>query len=206
MDIKWKEKVSGLSLEHQWNELYNIKKQQGHPALWAAGNAVQNAKNIIQEMPRIFKKYRIKTMFDIGCGNVAWMREANFTGVQYTGGDIVNDLVEENKMNFPDLAFMHFNIVEQIPKRYDLLFLRSVFIHLEIKDVLAAIRNIKQSGSKYIILNSHIGVEDNKETSCLMLKKRDFMKPPFGLPKPLYSFDENGHGVCQICLWRVKDL
>ena len=71
----------------------------------------------------------------------------------YVGADIVADLVVQNKMKFaahPNMSFLHFDAVKEVSESaFDLVIAKDVFIHLPPLDVIKALENISNSGSKY---------------------------------------------------------
>ena len=45
----------------------------------------------------IIEKYKIKSIVDIGCGDLHWMKEINLDGIEYYGIDwIISDIAKEN--------------------------------------------------------------------------------------------------------------
>ena len=50
---------------------------------------MEQTQNILEELPNVIKKYNIKSILDIPCGDFFWMKEHNFKDVNYIGADIV---------------------------------------------------------------------------------------------------------------------
>lgn len=191
MDWDWYKEVNNLSLKDQWKKLFERKmKLRGNKGgFWGGGKIKHNAKTISDYLPELFERHNIKSMLDVGCGNFGWMCDVNLSGVKYKGVDIVQDLVDMNKEKYQK-DFECFNIVESIPKKYDLVMLRSVFIHLTNRDILKAIDNVKKSGSKYMLASTSPNIKHNKDTECLMLVNRNLEIEPFNLGKPIELINE----------------
>lgn len=185
--MNWKEKVKNWKYKDQWNELYEEKLKIRKPgeAVWASGNVFANSQHIIDSLPGIFKEYNIKSFLDIGCADFIWMQKVDFSKVKYYGVDIVDKLVEKNQGLYPDYDFQKMNVLKEIPRKVDLIFIRSVFIHMNLKQVAKAIQNIKASGSKYMMASTCTNLKENAESTCLMLKLRNLMEPPFNIGKPI---------------------
>ena len=207
MDVKWQSVVKNLNLKDQWKKLYDIKKPSNYPGLWAKGTN-HKYEHVLIEIEKILKIYNIKTMTDCGCGNFFWMNKLNFGETKYLGCDIVDDLIIENKKKYPDKEFRVLDLTKEIPPKSDLLFIRSVFVHLENKYILSALENIKKSGSKYLLTSFSPHLKVNEDTSCIMLRKINLLVAPFNFPKPVYNIEEVP-GLPEVkCLglWEVKDL
>jgi trans-aconitate methyltransferase len=190
MDPKWRKETENLSLKGQWEKLFQIKIKQAHKGLWGAGEGMKNAQEIINFLPVVFKDLNIKTFIDCGCGNFFWMNKVNFGETKYLGIDIVKDLIELNKRNYPEVNFKCMNIVDELIPKMDFVFARSVFIHLQTKDILKALKNIKSSGSKYLMTSTSPQVKENKDTECIMMVKRNLERAPFNFPKPITLLNE----------------
>jgi len=190
MSKPWIERNRSLSLKQQWENLYNIKVKQNNKGLWGAGEGILNAQAIIDFLPGLFKELDVKTFIDCGCGNFFWMNKVGFGEVKYTGVDIVNDLIESNKIKYPGVDFRCMNIVDEVVPKNDLVFARSVFIHLTIKDILKSIKNLKKSGSTYLMTSTSPQVKCNKDTECILLVKRNMTLEPFNWPEPIILLNE----------------
>lgn len=45
------------------------------------------------------KNLNIKTIFEAGCGDFNWLKKFDFSGIDYTGWDIVDELLEKANSN-----------------------------------------------------------------------------------------------------------
>jgi hypothetical protein len=209
--MNWLVEAKGLSLKEQWRKLYQEKLKCNYPGLWGKSKNIHKYDMIKEQLPGVFKKYNIKTLTDCGCGNFFWLNSIDWKGVKYLGLDIVPELIESNKVKYPQFDFKCINIVEEIPAYADMFFVRSVFIHLTNADIMKAINNIKSSGSKYLMATTAFNVDSNKDTKCLMLTKRDLTKPPFNFPKPLevvmeYSPKNPDELYSAMGIWEIDKL
>lgn len=211
MDKQWIKEVESLSLREQWKKLYDRKIKYSYVGLWGKGTNLNKKYGLLSaELPNIFKELNIKTFLDCGCGNFFWLNKIKWNGVNYLGVDIVPELIESNKKNYPDFKFDCVNIVEEEIPTVDMVFVRSVFIHLENKDIIKALANIKRSGSKYLMATTSPNMPDNVDTKYLMLRKRSLTKPPFNLPNPLRyvkeHYEEQLNSFTCMGIWEVSKL
>ncbi len=145
-------------------------------------------------LERVVRQYGIKTMLDAPCGDFHWMKHTNLEGVQYTGGEIVRDLVARHQAEHgrADRKFIHVDIVEDSLQPYDLIFCRDCIMHLPSADVKKALRNFGASGSKYLLITTSPRTSPNTD-----LARPGAWRPvnlaiaPYGLDKPIELVDDD---------------
>lgn len=178
------------------------------------GSAIVQVKTVIEELPKIIKKFNIKTIFDIPCGDFNWFKEVDLTNNIYLGGDIVEDIVVRNNQKFKkdNISFVQFNMLEDIQESMELVFCRDCLVHLSIPDIWKALTNIKKSDSRYLITTTFTKEEKNKDIITGGWRPLNFMKTPFNFPEPILVINENcteKDGVFSdksLGMWEIKDL
>lgn len=95
-----------------------------------------------QLIPKLIDKYQIKTIADIGAGDLNWIKKTDLRGATYTPYDLVP--------RHPSIK--EFDLVEQVPERVDLIICLWVLNHLPFEDCRKALKNIMASGSKYLLM------------------------------------------------------
>lgn len=207
-------------MEQQFNHIYNNQKNGNFSmgfgkseSLSGPGSSLENTEILIRELPNIFKKYNIKTMFDIPCGDFFWMKNViNNTDISYIGGDIVEDLVIKNKEKY-NCNFVKFDICkDKIPDNIDLIFIRDLFVHFRYNDINLALDNIKKSKVKYIMTTTFINRKNSELPYNNPWRPLCFFNSPFNFPKPIEIINE----ICMedypnnldksLALWDVKML
>jgi len=213
MDIQWYNEVKDLPLRDQWDRLYQRKikiRPDNYTSLWgkSSSESMKNSKGLRDGLPDLFEKLDINKFTDCGCGDFLWMSQIDFTVVDYLGCDIVDDLIKRNKKKFPEFRFKQLNVVEEKPRKSDMIFLRSVFIHLTLEQCLKAIENIKASNSRYLMASTLTELDVNFETSCLMKKNRNLMIAPFNFPEPLILVKQRNdiENDQYMGVWKIDEL
>eukprot|EP00435_Cladocopium_sp_Y103_P066149 s109_g28.t1 len=165
---------------------------------------------------------QVESMIDIGCGWGEWIPAALQKGVQdgrlpesfcYLGVDIawqpIKHLKEVHKNSFaPKLEFDVLDgVQDELPKGYQVALVRYVFQHLNLRDALNLLRNLR-SAVDLVVLSSWPDSEnedlDNfggssayaamEPSSLGKFKSYDLRKKPFNLPEPLSSWPEMNDG------------
>lgn len=80
------------------------------------------------------------------------MKHVPLDGADYTGADIVPDLIERNRQfETEKIRFKQLNLIQGRLPKVDLIFGRDCLVHLSYQDALTALRNICNSGSTYLL-------------------------------------------------------
>ena len=122
------------------------------------GSEIKNTKVIRKILPEIIQKYDIKIMLDCPCGDMNYMSDIlknNNFKIKYIGMDIVYDLIQENKKKYPQYTFICSDIINQKLPKYDLIVMKDLLNHLSSNDIIKVLLNIKNSKSKYLLLNNN---------------------------------------------------
>ena len=153
-----------------------------------SGSFLKNTKNVRNDLPDLLNKYDIKSMLDIPCGDMNWISKLNLN-VDYVGADIVPELIEENKRNYPDKNFKVLDVVNDPLPEMDLILCRDCFVHLPLEYIKLAIDNIRKAGIKYMLVTS-FPVEVNINISIGKWRPLNMKIEPFNL-EAIETIDEN---------------
>lgn len=105
------------------------------------------------QLPKLFDRHNIKSMFDAGCSDCAW--SSLLQGIEYHGGDISPTLISRAKESYPDLDVTVFDITTDTLPQVDVLFVRDVAIHLSDNDKKLLLKNWCQSQIPWLLI-THI--------------------------------------------------
>ncbi len=173
------------------------------------GSNLHPTQVIRREIPKIIKQFQIQSMLDIPCGDFNWMQHVALD-IPYIGADIVKDIIQkaQKKYGNNNRAFIHLDIItSQLPKT-DLILCRDCLVHLPYEQVWQALKNIKQSGSKYFLTTSHTNTTQNINIHLGGWRSLNLLAPPFNFPQPLFILHEGGFEKPDKCLilWAVEDI
>lgn len=156
------------------------------------GSTLRETRVVRQVLPGLVDQYEVLVLLDIPCGDCHWMSELDFCGRSYIGADIVGALVDQNRGAFggPDRRFMHLDVVRDELPAADLVLCRDCLIHLSNADVLAALRNIRRSGARYLLTTTYSARPTNPDIVTGDWRAINLQAPPFELPPPLELISE----------------
>ena len=201
------------SVEAIFTSIYNNHRWGDNESVSGTGSKIEQTKAIAAFMPRLFRKYNIRNVLDIPCGDFNWMQHVDLSAINYVGADIVPALISKNTRSY---AAQHVNffladiITDKLPK-VDLVFCRDCFVHFSDKHISAAIENIKKSGTE-LILTTTFPHHSNFDIVTGNWRPLNLQTEPFCFPQPLELFNEGFHpektGISDksLALWRVSDL
>lgn len=159
---------------------------------WGSGETVSGpgstlaATKVIREaIPGLLKELAAETILDAPSGDCNW-----FPDVQgYIGGDVVRELVEQNRAKFPNRQFEHLDIITSDLPKADVVFTRDCLVHLPYHDIGEALKNIVRSGAKWLV-TTHFPGRTNHDIPLGSWRPLDLTAKPFYLPAPAQVINE----------------
>jgi len=196
---------------------YNVFRQNtwgSEESHSGVGSTLDQTDVIRKELPRIVKKYDIKTFLDLPCGDFNWMRHVDLGVERYIGADIVKDIVEANAAKFggPGREFKQLNLITSQLPLVDLIFCRDCLVHLSFVDVQKAIANLHRSGIKYLLATTFTNRGANPHIQTGEWTPYNLQIMPFCFPEPIEIVNENCTESCpdftdkSLGLWKIKDI
>jgi SAM-dependent methyltransferase len=174
------------------------------------GSTRENASLIVERFPWLIKKLDIKSILDLPCGDMNFMKLIDFEGVKYTGVDIVEDIIECNKKLFPQHQFLHLDAQSDPLPQTDLVICRDLLIHLPNISVNKILKNIVNSSSKYLLVSHYLQqfgpVPLNGEIQTGQFRAVNLTLPPFSLPVPTLMLPEKQSPYKTLALFDLGDI
>ncbi|MFI0435523.1 MAG: class I SAM-dependent methyltransferase [Parachlamydiaceae bacterium] len=120
------------------------------------GSSVKNAAAYMEFLQNFLKVNAIKSVVDVGCGDWTFSRYLDWNGIDYTGYDIVKNVIERNLVSFstPSIQFIHGNAVHMDLPEADLLICKDVLQHLSNEDVFFFLNQIHKF--KYCLITNDV--------------------------------------------------
>jgi hypothetical protein len=203
---------SSDSLEKRFARIYKLNLWRGDETRCGPGSSLAETRVIRSELPRIASERSVRSLLDIPCGDLAWMKEIPLDLDAYIGADIVPAIVEDNTERFgsPTRSFTRLDVrTDPLPK-VDAVLCRDCLDHLALADVRQALTNIVSSGASYLLVTTYPGRESNPDITTGDWRPLNLQKAPFSLPAPLELINEEsekpGYADKSLALWLVADI
>lgn len=178
------------------------------------GSSISATETIRRTLPAMIKALEIGSMLDLPCGDWHWMSKVDLGEIDYIGADIVDDLIRDNRRKYGshNRRFVKLDITRDELPRSELIFVRDCLVHLKEDQILAAVRNVISSGSKYFATTTFSNVLFNSEPKTAdRWRPLDLTLPPFNFPHPIFMLDDrstiSSHDAGKyIGVWLIDDL
>jgi hypothetical protein len=189
--------------------LWNSAESRSGP-----GSTIHETATIRQVLPQLIAKYSIKRFIDIPCGDLNWIKTVDLGVEHYLGGDIVSDIIRNNKLRYENDAstFEVVNLIETPLPAGDLLFCRDCLVHLSYENIEKFLANLHKSKIRYLMTTTFTSRKSNKDICTGAWRAINLEIEPFCFPKPLEiivenSTERNGKDTDKsLALWEVSQL
>jgi hypothetical protein len=166
-------------------------------------------------LPKLFQAHQVTSVLDAPCGDFNWMASVlkSLPNINYTGGDIVEPLIAENRSKFESerIKFIQLDITRDKLPEADLMIVRDCLIHLSFSDMLLFFKNFCASNIKFLLVGSHNsnahGV--NKQIKTGEHRYVDLFQAPINFQQqPIYRFDDfiTPQPFQEQCLFRKQQI
>jgi SAM-dependent methyltransferase len=176
------------------------------------GSSLKATDDLRAALPGVFEKLQVKSLLDIPCGDFHWMQHVLSNIDRYIGADIVSGIVAENNRAYSDRGvFIRLDIVKDRLPKVDAILCRDCLVHLSLREVRKALRNVRRAAPKYLMLTTFPGCSENIDTVSPYWRALNFETAPFNFPKPLfllkdYSVSQKNDQGKYLGVWRAVDI
>lgn len=171
------------------------------------GSTLKYTTQLRTTLPAILKKWKIGHLLDAPCGDYHWMSMTQLEQIDYTGADVVPELIAANQASYPGIRFIVADICKDPLPAADAVLCRDCFIHLSNQQINQALYNFKKSGIRYLIASTY-PVMNNEEIPTGYYRPVNLEKAPFNLPAPLELIRDYPEGEVEryLGLWELERL
>ena len=201
-----------MTNEEVFTKIYHTNFWDGNESLSGPGSDLIQTKTIRTELSKLFKEFHITSLLDIPCGDFFWLKEVNLDFLYYTGADIVEDIITQNNLKYSkkNRKFVKLDLINDKLPKMDLILCRDVFPHFSFEKIIESIKNIKNSGSKYLLSTSFISKKKNQDIITGNWRPLNLLAPPFNFPKPILMINEHSSeknsSYKSLLLWKIIDM
>jgi hypothetical protein len=199
---------SSIDIAKVFTDIYTYNKWQNHESVSGSGSTMEKTNSIRKYLVDICQKFNIQTIIDAPCGDFNWMRSVlpKLNIKQYLGIDIVHSIIEKNNKLYSssNVNFFCRDITNDSIPRVDLIICRDCLVHLDYNNIIQALKNFKQSRSKYLLMTSFCGERKFKNIKIGSWRPINFQLAPFCFPNPIDTCNELFGGLFEdkiIALW-----
>jgi len=202
------------SIEERFNYIHKSNFWVSQSSVSGEGSDETQTEEVRVNLPKIILEYKIQRMLDLPCGDFNWMESIELNLLEYTGADIVQEIIRVNNEKYSNdkRRFIKLDIIKDNLPKADLIFCRDCLVHLSNDNILKSIKNIKRSKSKYLLTTTFTECEINEDIVTGDWRIINLIKEPLNFPNPILLINEKcteGNGTYSdksLGLWRISDL
>jgi SAM-dependent methyltransferase len=202
------------SMEQVFRHAYRHNIWGDPESVSGPGSGLARTAAFRDQIPKLLIELGARTLLDVGCGDLNWMKELHLPIERYFGVDIVSELINHNRTNYSDRekVFIHGDLARDDLPRSDIILCRDCLVHFSFEDVWAALRNFKRSRSHYLLTTTFIEFPTNLDIETGGWRQLNLERPPFNFPPPKRMIDEkclHTGGIYadkRLALWELEDI
>jgi SAM-dependent methyltransferase len=206
--------VNNARMEQAFRHVYQHNVWGDPESVSGPGSGLLRTEAFRDQIADLLSELGAKSLLDAGCGDFNWMRAVRLPVERYVGIDIVPELIRDVQHRYADdqRTFIHGDIVRDNLERVDVILCRDCLVHFSLVDALAAVRNFKRSGSRYMLTTSFIAFGENVDIETGEWRRLNLERPPFDFPPPEKAIDEkclHTGGIYadkRLALWRLDAI
>ena len=186
-----------IYLSNHWQNYFKLDLQKSRSG---PGSNLNYTSDMSIELEKFFAEKNIKTILDIGCGDFIWMNlllNKYYNYDKYLGLDIVDELIKNNNLKYSNdkISFKTFDLVkDEIPKGFDIILIRDVFIHLKNEQIVNFLNLLKNLDIKFFGVTSTPSLKKNNELKAVgRYRDINIEIEPFNLKNFLHKIDEKNN-------------
>ncbi|HKR61836.1 MAG TPA: class I SAM-dependent methyltransferase [Pyrinomonadaceae bacterium] len=201
-------KTSTLGIEKVFSDIYRKNSWADPESVSGRGSTLAHTEVIRRELPNLLESVGANSILDAACGDFNWMRHTDLRGVEYSGVDIVPELIARNRSMYAESErnFVVLDITGDELTKADVILCRDCFIHLSFEHARAAITNFKRSGSMFLLATTHTTVRENTDVVSGGWRSVNLQLPPYDFPEPLRVIVEDPELGKTLGMWQLADL
>jgi SAM-dependent methyltransferase len=176
------------------------------------GSSLKSTETLRRDLPRLFAEHGIRSVVDAGCGDFHWFSTLPVELDSYLGIEVDEELAAANQARHgdPRRRFTSLDIIRDPLPSADLILCRDVLVHLKNRQVSAALRNFRRSGSRFLLATTFTGEHPNLVIPLGGWRPLNLELPPFELGPPLAvireaeSVEDSRYTDKSLALWPLQ--
>ncbi len=156
------------------------------------GSTLSRAADFVPDLVALLGTLKTRVLVDAPCGDFNWAGLVAGAVERYIGVDVVGEIIARNQRlaSGPTRIFLRCDLTSDPLPCADLILCRDCFVHFALADIWRALRNFRESGSRYLLTTTFIEHDDNSDIVTGGWRPLNLERPPFCFPPPVAVVDE----------------
>lgn len=175
------------------------------------GSSLAATAGLVEALPSLLRDLGVTSLLDVPCGDFVWMQTVDLAGIDYTGADLVGEMVAELQAAHgrDGRRFVRLDVIEDSLPPVDAVLMRDLLLHLTHAQGRRALANVKRSGARWLLTSQYPTVTANPEIEMGQHRFPNLTLPPYNLPAPARLIEETpmpGEPAKVLAVWPTSDL
>lgn len=212
-DFVESKQLQSKSAEQIFTTYYETNRWNDEYSRSGPGSNLVMTNEFRPRLPEVWRSLGVNSILDVPCGDFRWMKEVDLRGFDYTGADIVGQIVADNRRQYSraGIDFRRINLIADALPPADLVFCRDCLVHLSLADVTRALANIKRSGATWLMTTHFPQTQFNADIVTGQWRPLNFEQAPFGFAPPELVIVEKSDPSLEwpdksLAVWRISAL
>jgi hypothetical protein len=190
--VRTRFELTAKNPEQIFKDIHRVNRWGDPETLSGPGSRLDRTEKIRAALPALVAELDCQTFLDVPCGDFYWMKMVKME-IPYIGADIVPELIRENQRKYgcENRRFIQLDLIHDELPKVDLVMCRDCFVHLSYRHIYQVLRNIKSSGSRYLLMTTFTGRNSNTNIVTGEWRTINFERPPFNFPPALRLVDDS---------------
>ena len=199
-----------------FSEIYNANTWGSQETVSGLGSELIQTAVVRREIPVVIKKIGANSLLDVGCGDCHWITLSKLGSISYIGVDVTPELIVRNEAHYTskNVRFVCADITKDSLPPVDMVLAREVLVHFCFRSAIQAIKNLKNTKSKYLLATTYPNFKENEDIVNGRWRPINLELPPFNFPEPIALINEHctlpagKYEYDDICLglWKFADI
>lgn len=196
---------SSKSREEVFDWIHRTNKWGSSESVSGKGSELRRTAAIRRKLPELIRELRVGSILDIPCGDLNWLERIDLP-VEYTGADIVAELVERNRQRYPEFKFLVLDACKDPLPDAELILMRDFLVHLSFADIRLVTRNLRGCEATYLACTTYPDLDINEDKLTGNHHRLNMQVAPFAWPAPSFLLDEEEKHGKALGVWPLAEL
>jgi hypothetical protein len=201
----------------RFQRIFNDNLWGNNESVSGEGSNLSRTAVVRAKLPGLLTRHGVRSILDAPCGDFFWMKAVDLGGIDYTGVDIVPEIIARDVEQYggPGRRFILGDLVEDALPQADLILCRDCLVHLPYAETRKTLENFRRSGATWLLTTTFTGPRDNRDIELGDWRPINLERPPYRFPPAVDLINEESDEVDEelgafpdksLGLWRLADL
>ena len=201
----------------RFQRIFNDNLWGNNESVSGEGSNLSRTAVVRAKLPGLLARHGVRSILDAPCGDFFWMKAVDLGGIDYTGVDIVPEIIARDVEQYggPGRRFILGDLVVDALPQADLILCRDCLVHLPYAETRKTLENFRRSGATWLLTTTFTEPRDNRDIELGDWRPINLERPPYRFPPAVDLINEESDEVDEelgafpdksLGLWRLADL